>query len=122
MNVSGDIINSALLCGDVNQNIIVSGSLNQNITAVKNKIIQNTLLNGKIGNDTFLGGEIKNTAEFSKKELYFSSRFEFPNIGEENRLYVASDEGAVYLFSAETLCYICAGRDYNRIETIVCDI
>lgn len=122
MNISGSITDDTLICGNINENTALNSHLIQNDTVIECNINQKAFLNVEINKDTFLNGGIKEAVDFSKKELYFSNRFEFPSIGQEDRLYVASDEGAVYLFSAETLCYICMGRDYNKIDTIVCGL
>ena len=55
------------------------------------------------------------------KELYFNTRLEFPAVGKENMLYIATDEDLIYGFDAETTSYICLSggdSDINNIKVI----
>ncbi|MBS7328943.1 MAG: hypothetical protein KIG68_09415 [Oxalobacter sp.] len=48
----------------------------------------------------------------------YSSIAAFPNLGEDNSLYIAQDENALYRWDTATLRYICVGRDWQDIEII----
>lgn len=50
----------------------------------------------------------------------FMSRFDFPNTGVENVLYVALNENKIYRFDASTKTYKVVGSDWNDIELIDC--
>ena len=52
------------------------------------------------------------------KELYFSTHYEFPSIGDENKLYIATDENAQYRYDALDHAYHCVGRDPEDVDTI----
>ncbi len=48
----------------------------------------------------------------------FANKADFPVVGDENKVYIARDENAVYRYNADDLCYYCVGRDYVEIEFI----
>lgn len=50
--------------------------------------------------------------------LTFKNIFEFPNRGNSECLYLASDEEASYRWDNENSKYYCVGRDYTDIEII----
>jgi hypothetical protein len=52
--------------------------------------------------------------------LEFVSRFDFPNIGESNKLYIATNENKTYRWDEESTSYKVVGSDYNDIELIDC--
>ena len=52
--------------------------------------------------------------------LEFASRFDFPNIGESNKLYIATNENKTYRWDEESTSYKVVGSDYNDIELIDC--
>ena len=73
------------------------------------------------GNVSGLGsviGQIGKAQSVYVRELEFKNRFEFPNIGKTDMLYIALDEKAVYIFDGEQNVYHCIGRDYREIEII----
>ena len=41
-----------------------------------------------------------------ESSLEFSTHFNFPNIGEPDKLYIATDENAIYRFDESTLTYV----------------
>lgn len=43
---------------------------------------------------------------------------EFPNVGINNRLYLAEDENAIYRWDSNTLTYQCVGNAITTIEEI----
>lgn len=52
----------------------------------------------------------------------FYNRFEFPNVGKANMLYIAKDEKKSYIFNEEKLIYECIGSDYEEIKIIQCGL
>nr|DAW16599.1 MAG TPA: hypothetical protein [Caudoviricetes sp.] len=48
----------------------------------------------------------------------FANKADFPVVGDENKVYIARDENAVYRYNADDLYYYCIGRDYAEIEFI----
>ena len=51
--------------------------------------------------------------------LQFLTHFDFPNIGESNKLYIATDENKIYRFDSDTNTYICiVGNSFDEIKLI----
>ena len=73
-------------------------------------------ISGAVGGSGTIGGQIGKAQNV--RELVFKNRFEFPNIGKTDMLYIALDEKAVYIFDGEQNVYHCIGRDYREIEII----
>ena len=55
-------------------------------------------------------------------QVTFYNRFEFPNIGRSNTLYIAKDEHKCYVFDEENLVYRCVGSDYSEVKVIKCGL
>lgn len=55
-------------------------------------------------------------------QVTFYNRFEFPNIGQPNILYIAKDEHKCYIFDEENLVYQCVGSDYSEVKVIQCGL
>ena len=75
-------------------------------------------ISGTVGGSGTIGGQIGKAQSVYVRELEFANRFEFPNIGKTDMLYIALDEKAVYIFDDEQNVYHCIGRDYREIEII----
>ena len=73
-------------------------------------------ISGNVNGSGTIGGQIGKAQ--GVRELVFKNRFEFPNIGKTDMLYIALDEKAVYIFDEELNVYHCVGRDYREIEII----
>ena len=73
-------------------------------------------ISGNVSGSGTIGGQIGKAQ--GVRELVFKNRFEFPNIGKTDMLYIALDEKAVYIFDEELNVYHCVGRDYREIEII----
>ena len=58
--------------------------------------------------------------EGGTKELVFANHYEFPNIGQANILYIATDESKVYFWSPDKLVYKLLVGDYDNVEFIIC--
>lgn len=54
----------------------------------------------------------------SVTELHFATRFNFPNVGVADILYIALDENAVYYWDTTAEVYKCTGRDYKEIMVL----
>lgn len=85
---------------------------------VKGKISTGVRITGSINGLGNVSGQIGKAQSVYVRELEFANRFEFPNIGKTNMLYIALDEKAVYIFDGEQNVYHCIGRDYREIEII----
>ena len=48
----------------------------------------------------------------------FANKADFPVVGNENTVYIAQDENAMYRYNADDMYYYCIGRDYTEIEFI----
>ena len=73
-------------------------------------------ISGNVSGSGTIGGQIGKAQ--GVRELVFKNRFEFPNIGKTDMLYIALDEKAVYIFDGELNVYHCVGRNYEEIEMI----
>ena len=85
---------------------------------IKGKISAGARITGNINGSGTIGGQIGKAQNVYVKELEFANRFEFPNIGKADMLYIALDEKAVYIFDGEKNIYRCVGRNYEEIEMI----
>lgn len=50
--------------------------------------------------------------------LRVANKYDLPTVGDENKIYVAVDENAIYRWDDKALLYYCIGRDYNDIKFI----
>lgn len=77
---------------------------------------------GRIGGDIKPQGGIKGDIHVPDRvyvrELYFSTHYEFPSIGEEDKLYIAKDENAMYRFDGDEMSYIPLGLQTDDIDLI----
>ena len=79
-------------------------------------------ISGSINNLISVEGCVEKAENIYVKELYFENRYNFPNIGKPNMIYIATDENASYIFDTAQNIYHCIGRDYNEISTIQCQL
>ena len=77
---------------------------------------------GNVGSNGTINGGVDKADNIYIKELYFENRYNFPNIGKPNMIYIATDEKASYIFDTAQNVYHCIGRDYNEIKTIQCGL
>lgn len=56
------------------------------------------------------------------KELSFRTYREFPNIGEADKLYIATDEDTTYCFDPEQMVYKIVGSNPANIKEIFCKL
>ena len=79
-------------------------------------------ISGNIGNNGAVNGDIQKAENIYVKETEFNNRYEFPSIGKDNMIYIATDEKASYIFDTTQNIYHCIGRDYNEIGSIQCQL
>lgn len=79
-------------------------------------------ISGSVNNLISVEGSVEKAENIYVKELYFENRYNFPNIGKPNMIYIATDENASYIFDTAQNVYHCIGRDYNEISTIQCQL
>lgn len=79
-------------------------------------------ISGTINSNGYVEGGVEKAENIYVKELYFENRYNFPNIGKPNMIYIATDEKASYIFDTAQNVYHCIGRDYNEIKTIQCGL
>lgn len=79
-------------------------------------------ISGNIGNNGTVNGDIQKAENIYVKETEFNNRYEFPSIGKDNIIYIATDEKASYIFDTTQNVYHCIGRDYNEISAIQCQL
>lgn len=75
-------------------------------------------IGGKVSTTAKVGGKVRSPDRVYVKELFFSTHYEFPSIGEADKLYIATDENAQYRYDELDHAYHCVGRDPEDIETI----
>lgn len=63
-------------------------------------------IGGNISAEGTIGGSVLQARSVTVSELYFSNRYEFPDTGEPDKLYIAEDENAVYRFDGEENIYV----------------
>ena len=79
-------------------------------------------ISGVINNNSYVEGNVEKAENIYVKELYFENRYNFPNIGNPNMIYISTDENASYIFDTTQNVYHCIGRDYNEISAIKCQL
>lgn len=57
-------------------------------------------------------------AKTSELILRYQSIHEFPNIGDESKLYISTSTNSLYRWDVTSIKYYCIGSDYNNIEVI----
>ena len=63
-----------------------------------------------------VGGNIRAAQKVYVRELVFDHRFEFPSVGEADKLYIAKDENAIYRFDEDEMGYVALSiQDYNNL-------
>lgn len=69
-----------------------------------------------------ISGVVSKAKNIYVKELCFESRYSFPTIGEGGKLYIATDENAIYYFDTTQNSYFCIGREFNGTTSIQCKL
>ena len=90
--------------------------INGKVSAVGKRV------SGTVNSNGYVEGSVEKAENIYAKELYFENRYNFPNIGKLNMIYIATDEKASYIFDTAQNVYHCIGRDYNEIDSIQCQL
>lgn len=85
---------------------------------VKGKVFTRSTLSGNIHPQKPVEGILEIPRRVYVRELYFSTHYEFPSIGDEGMLYIATDENAQYRYDNTDHAYHCVGRNPEDIDTI----
>ena len=62
--------------------------------------------------------DLRNPDKVYVKELFFSNRFEFPAVGEGDKLYIARDEHMSYYFDEDSMMYVAVGLQLEDIKIV----
>lgn len=89
---------------------------------MKGNIKASGRIGGRIGASGGISGKIKVPEIVSKKELIFASHYEFPNVGDPQCLYIATDENKTFYYDENTHTYNCVGSNYEDIDAIQCQL
>ena len=54
----------------------------------------------------------------AKSMVSYATHYDFPNIGEDNVGYIATEENKIYRWDSTETKYYCIGSDYNEIKTL----
>lgn len=65
-----------------------------------------------------VGGNVKAAQRVYVKELVFDNRFEFPSVGEADKLYIAKDENSIYRWDEGEMVYTALGLQAEDIKLI----
>lgn len=65
-----------------------------------------------------VGGNVKAARRVYVKELVFDNRFEFPSVGEADKLYIAKDENSIYRWDEDEMVYTALGLQLEDIKHI----
>lgn len=89
---------------------------------MKGNIRASGRIGGRIGASGGISGKIKVPERVSVKELIFANHYEFPNVGDPQCLYIATDENKTFYYDETTHTYTCVGSNYEDIDTIQCQL
>ena len=78
-------------------------------------------ISGKVYGGGTVSGKVKVPEQVVATELVFANRFEFPNVGRSDRLYIATDENAAYRFDVSQNIYIKL-NDYDAIQSKLMEV
>lgn len=77
----------------------------------------NETLNSSLDSESNIESGLGSVIEVSRSTIKrYSSKSEFPNVGDDDILYIALDENSSYIWKDNK--YVCIGRDYTEIEQI----
>lgn len=125
-------MNLSKVCSCLNNEAQIDGMINDG------RQIQSTLDSAKqidsklnllnLVTSDYKGGETDNiivnvdsqnrTITATIKSIQYQSKLNFPNVGSSNLIYVDVEDNASYRWDADTLAYVCVGRDFEQIEVI----
>ena len=78
-------------------------------------------ISGKVLAGGYVSGTVKMPEKAGTAELVFANRFEFPNVGRADRLYISTDENAAYRFDTAQNIYIKL-NDYDAIQSKLMEV
>jgi hypothetical protein len=88
------------------------------MSSITGRVIAKGRLGGGRAAAKDIDGIIGKAQKVYVKELVFSTHYEFPAIGDCDKLYIATDENAQYRYDELDHAYHCVGRDPEDIEAI----
>ena len=125
-------MNLSKVCSCLNNTAHIDGVINNN-TQIQSSIDSAgqiiSQMNGlNLVTSDYKGGETDNiivnvdsqnrTITATIKSIQYQSKLNFPNVGSSNLIYVDVKDSASYRWDADTLAYVCVGRDFEQIEVI----
>lgn len=78
----------------------------------------NNSLTGSVVPRGSVGGNIRAAQRVYVRELVFDNRFEFPSVGEADKLYIAKDENSIYRWDEDEMVYTALGLQAEDIKLI----
>lgn len=78
-------------------------------------------ISGKVYGGGTVSGKVKVPEQVVAAELVFANRFEFPNVGRKDRLYIATDENAAYRFDVSQNVYVRL-NEYDSIQSKLMEV
>ena len=78
-------------------------------------------ISGKVYGGGTVSGKVKMPEKAGTAELVFANRFEFPNVGRKDRLYIATDENAAYRFDVSQNVYVRL-NEYDSIQSKLMEV
>lgn len=78
-------------------------------------------ISGKVYGGGTVSGKVKVPEQVVAAELVFANRFEFPNVGRSDRLYIATDENAAYRFDVSQNVYVRL-NEYDAIQSKLMEV
>lgn len=75
-------------------------------------------IKGNVKRVSNISGKVARPETVYIRELDFKSRFEFPSVGDNKTLYIATDENMIYRFDETSLTYKKLSSDWREIGMI----
>lgn len=115
--------NEAQIIGTISTN----GSLDSQISETKQ--INSEINNLNVVTGSYVGFESEDiivevdekhrTISAKLQTIQYESKLNFPNVGSSKLTYIDISENAIYRWDEKSLSYVCIGRDYEQIGTIM---
>ncbi len=81
--------------------------------------IFNLTLESTIAAEQIIGKNYPSILDLKAEIVNYQTHYEFPNVGNEKNIYIATDENKTYRYDLTMGKYFCIGSDYSEIETII---
>ena len=78
-------------------------------------------ISGKVYGGGTVSGKVKVPEQVVAAELVFANRFEFPNVGRADRLYISTNENAAYRFDVSQNVYVRL-NEYDSIQSKLMEV